>query len=292
MRLRDGMAGRVASVAALLGLAGATGAGAAELHNWQIGLRDAASTTQAWMESFHTMLVAVITGITLFVLALLAYVMWRFNAMRHPTPSRTAHNTLIEVIWTVVPVLILLAIAVPSFRLLYYVDQTADPEMTLIAHGYQWYWGYEYPDQKIPEFQSYIVADDQLQPGQPRLLTTDNPVVLPIDTNIQILTTAGDVLHAWGMPAFGVKRDAVPGRLNETWGRIDREGIYYGQCYELCGTNHSYMPIEVHAVSREEFDRWVMEQVGPNPAEPPKLLTTTWEEVRRQRQLAQAAPQD
>ncbi len=267
---------KILAIAALfmLGTIGAAFAGAPA--DWQLGLQEAASPQKAMMEDFHNLLLVVITVITLFVLGLLIYVMVRFNAKRNPTPSRTAHNTLIEVVWTVVPVLILLVIAIPSFRLLYFIDRAENPEMTLVVRGYQWYWGYEYPDQQIPEFASNMVQDADLQPDQVRLLSVDNPVVLPVDTDIQILVTAGDVLHSWAIPAFGLKRDAVPGRMNETWVRIDREGTYYGQCSELCGINHAFMPIEIRAVSREAFNQWVQEQTAGQTLEtPPRLLSVS-----------------
>ena len=267
---------------------GAASAFAAQPQNWQLGLQPAASPVADRMHDFHTLLLVIITAVCVFVLALLAFVMWRFSARRNPTPSKTAHNTLIEVVWTIVPVLILLVIAVPSFRLLYYMDRATDPEMTLIVYGYQWYWGYEYPDQQIPEYASYMIPDDELAPDQVRLLSVDNPIVLPVDTDIQILITAGDVLHSWAMPAFGIKTDAVPGRMNETWVRIDEEGTYFGQCSEICGTGHAFMPIEVRAVSREAFDDWVMDQVAGRELDaPPVLLTRTYEEaLEARRQVA------
>ncbi len=270
------------AVLLVLGTAGAAAAqehtpGAGFAHPWQMGLQDAASPGRSLMIGFHDLLLVVITLIVLLVLGLLVYVMVRFNAKRNPVPSRTSHNTVIEVVWTIVPVLILVGLAIPSMRLLYFLDRTADPEMTLVVHGYQWYWGYEYPDQQIAEFSSNLVPDDQIQPGQLRLLSTDNPVVLPVDTNIQILVRAADVLHSWALPAFGIKIDAVPGHMNETWVRIEREGIYYGQCSELCGTNHGFMPIEIHAVSRAAFNEWVRQHAGPNPATPPRLLSVASE---------------
>ena len=267
---------------------GATKAFAEQPRDWQLGMQPAASPVADQLHDFHTLLMVIITLICIFVLGLLAFVMWRFNARRNPTPSKTSHNTLIEVVWTIVPVLILLVIAVPSFRLLYYMDRTPDPEMTLIVYGYQWYWGYEYPDQQVPEFSSYMIPDDEIGPDQVRLLSVDNPVVLPVDTDIQILVTAGDVLHSWAVPAFGVKMDAVPGRMNETWARIDEEGTYYGQCSEICGTGHAFMPVEIQAVSREAFDDWVMDQVAGRELEtPPVLLTRTYEEaLEARRQVA------
>ena len=207
--------------------------------------------------SFHNLLLWIIIVITIFVLVLLGIIIVRFNARSNPEPSRTSHNTLLEVLWTVVPIIILVIIAIPSFKLLYYMDRTDDAEMTLKAIGHQWYWSYEYPDHDDLTFDASMIDDEELQDGQPRLLETDNRVVLPVDTNIRLLITADDVLHAWAIPAFGVKLDAVPGQLNETWVRIDREGVYYGQCSELCGVNHGFMPIAIEAVSKEAFAAWI-----------------------------------
>ena len=272
--------GRIAAgVLALTALAPLSGVALAEgpPAPWQMGLPESATPGKQQMTEFHNLLLWIITGITVFVLGLLVYVMVRFNAKRNPVPSKTTHNALIEVVWTVVPVLILLVIAIPSFRLLYYLDKSADPEMTVVVRGYSWHWGYELPDQQIPEFLSYIVQDDELTEDQVRLLSTTDPLILPVDTDIQVLVTSGDVLHAFAMPNFGVKIDAVPGRMNETWFRIEKEGTFYGQCSELCGTGHGYMPIEVRAVSREAFDDWVIEQTaGLDLETPPVLLTRTY----------------
>lgn len=236
--------------------------------NWQINLQDPASPMKERMEWFHNhLLFPIITAITLFVLGLLVYVMIRFNARANPTPSKTTHNTTLEIIWTVIPVLILLALVVPSMKLLYYADKTTDAEMTLKAIGHQWYWEYEYPDNGGINFTSNLIPDKDIQKGQVRLLSTDNPVVLPIDTNIRILTAATDVLHAFAMPALGVKIDANPGQVNETWVRIDKKGVFYGQCSELCGQGHGFMPIEIHAVSKEDFAAWVKKQGGKMPEE-------------------------
>jgi cytochrome c oxidase subunit 2 len=170
------------------------------------------------------------------------------------------------------------------------MDRAEEPELTLQVNGYQWYWGYEYPDQQIPEYASYMVPDDELTEDQVRLLSVDNPVYLPVDTDIQVLVTAGDVLHSFAIPAFGMKTDAIPGRMNETWVRIEEEGTYYGQCSEICGTNHAFMPIEIRAVSREAFDDWVVEQTaGLDLEEPPVLLTRSWDDVMAERDMAQAA---
>lgn len=225
--------------------------------DWGLGFQPAASGSAERIHDFHYLLLVIITAIVLFVTALLVFVMLRFNRRANPTPSKVTHNVLLEIIWTVLPVVILIIVAVPSFKLLYKNDRIAEPEMTLKITGYQWYWGYEYPDQDNISFNSYMIPDDEISGDQKRLLSTDNVVVLPIETNIAILVTANDVIHAWTVPAFGVKIDAVPFKTNETWFRINKPGVYYGQCSELCGKDHSYMPIEVHAVTKEEFKAWV-----------------------------------
>jgi cytochrome c oxidase subunit 2 len=223
---------------------------------WEIGFQDAASLSAIEQHKFHNFLLWVISSITLFVTVLLIYVMVRYNKRANPVASQTSHNVLIEIIWTVVPVIILLIIVIPSFRLLYYTDRTPTPEMTLEARGFQWYWGYNYPDNGDINFQAYMIPEKEITKDQVRLLSTDNPVVLPIDTNIRILVTAEDVIHAFAVPALGVKIDAVPGHTNETWVRITKPGTYYGQCSELCGKDHAYMPIEIHAVEKDEFAAW------------------------------------
>ncbi|UEM21579.1 cytochrome c oxidase subunit II [Skermanella mucosa] len=230
-----------------------------EPHSWQLGLQASASPVKEQLTDFHNLLLVVITGITLLVLALLIYVMVRFNAKANPNPTRTSHNTILEVAWTVLPVVILVVIAVPSFKVLYFMDKAENAEMTLKVIGHQWYWEYQYPDHEDLTFSSYMIPDEDIQPGQRRLLEVDNRIVLPVDTNIRIIVTAGDVLHSWAMPSLGIKKDAIPGRLNETWARIDREGVYYGQCSEICGTNHGYMPIAIEAVSKERFAQWLVE---------------------------------
>lgn len=256
-----------AAVLALL-VAGVGTALADQPHAWQLGLQDPASPVKDQLDSFHNLLVVIITAITLFVLALLVYVCVRFSAKRNAAPSRTSHNTLLEVAWTVVPVIILIVIAVPSFRVLYFLEVVPEAEMTIKVTGRQWYWDYEYPDNGNIAFSSYMVPEEDLKPGQPRLLEVDNRVVLPVDTTVRILVTAGDVIHSWAMPAFGIKKDAVPGRTNETWVKIEREGVYYGQCSEICGINHGFMPIAVEAVSKEKFAQWVEKaKVAFAPAE-------------------------
>lgn len=233
---------------------------------WELGYQRAASPVMDQVESFHGLLLVIITAISVFVLALLLYVMVRFRAGRNPTPSRTSHNTMIEVLWTVVPIMILVVIAIPSFKLLYYADRTSDAGLTIKAVGHQWYWSYEYPDSGNFTFDARVLcrtAEECTQaakaggPAPLRLLDTDQRVVVPVNTNVRLLTTAVDVIHSWAMPAFGVKLDGVPGRLNETWFRVEREGVYYGQCSELCGVDHAFMPITVEAVSKEKFDAWL-----------------------------------
>jgi len=234
---------------------------------WGMGFQDAASPTKVRMEEFHNMLLYVIFGIAIFVLLLLIYVALRFNSKVNPEPSQVTHNVALEIAWTIIPVIVLLVIAVPSFKLLYYADRIENPDMTIKVTGYQWYWGYQYPDHGDIEFSSYMVSDEDIDPskGQVRLLSTDNPVVVPVEKNIQVILTAGDVLHSWAVPALGVKQDTVPGKLTETWFRITKPGVYFGQCSELCGKDHAYMPIEIHAVSEEEFATWVQENGGSMP---------------------------
>lgn len=226
--------------------------------DWGLGLQPAATVNMESIVDFHNMLLVIITLIVIVVFILLVYVVLRFNRKANSNPSNVTHNVMLEVVWTVIPVVILIIIAVPSFKILYENDRIENPDMTLKVHGYQWYWGYEYPDHDGIAFNSYMVKDEDIQPGQKRLLSTDNVVVLPIDTNISLLVTGKDVIHAWTIPAFGVKIDAVPGRLNETWFRITKPGIYYGRCSEICGKDHAYMPIEVHAVTKEEFEAWLV----------------------------------
>lgn len=252
----------VAICAALLIPQNVWAAGAPE--PWQVYFQEAATPLAERIFGFHTFLMYVITAIALFVFALLFIIIFRFNAKANPQPATFSHNTMIEVIWTVIPIVILIVIAVPSMKLLYYGDRAVDPEMTLKVTGYQWYWGYEYPDHGGVSLTSYLVPDGEVDPdkGQKRLLSTDNPVVVPVDTTIQVLVTAADVLHSFAVPAFGIKMDAVPGRINETWMRVTKPGVYYGQCSELCGKGHAYMPIEILAVSKEDFAAWIKKQGG------------------------------
>ena len=254
-------------------------AGLGQPENWQMGLQQAVTPIAKNLHSFHTFLMWLITIVTLFVLALLIVVLVKFNAKSNPTPSKTTHNTMIEVVWTVVPVLILIAVAIPSFRLLFLQREIPDAEITIKATGHQWYWEYDYPDNGEINFAATILAGEDLaerrktQPETPRLLATDNPIVVPVDTTVRMIVTAAPdgVIHAWAMPSFGSKIDAIPGRLNEIWFNAEKEGIYYGQCSELCGKDHAYMPIEVRVVSKENFAAWA-QKAGDDLDEANKMI--------------------
>lgn len=226
---------------------------------WQLGFQAPVSEVAKRIDDFHDWLLIVITLISVFVLGLLGYVILRFNRNSNPTPSKTSHNTLVEIVWTVVPVIILVGIAIPSFKLLYFMDRAANAEMTLKIVAHQWYWSYEYPDHGDFKFDSYMVETKDLKPGQPRLLTTDNPVVLPVDTTVRILITSTDVMHSWFVSSLGVQEYSTPGRVNEKWVRITKEGTYYGQCNQICGVRHGFMPIQVQAVSKDAFAKWTEE---------------------------------
>ena len=218
---------------------------------WQLGFQEAASQSMREIVNFHNnLLLPVIIAISVFVLFLMIYTCIRFRASRNPIPSKTTHNFAIEILWTLIPCLILIVMAVPSFQILYKQDTIPKAEVTIKAVGYQWYWGYEYPDENII-FESYMIKEEDLKENQPRLLTVDNEIVVPVNKVVKVLITANDVLHAWALPSFGVKRDAVPGRINETWFKAEKIGTYYGQCSELCGLQHAFMPIAVRVVSEE-----------------------------------------
>ena len=224
---------------------------------WEANLQPAGTLIMEQVRSFHGLLSWVISIIVVLVFGLIAWVCYRYNAERNPTPSKRTHNTIIEVVWTAVPVLILVIIAIPSFKLLYYMDDLPETELTVKAVGHQWYWTYEYPDNGNFQFDAYMLSEEELEPGQRRLLETDNRVVIPAGVNVRIQTTASDVIHSWAMPSAGLKVDAVPGRLNELWVNFKEPGIYYGQCSELCGVNHGFMPITLEAVTKEQFAAWV-----------------------------------
>ena len=226
-------------------------------HEWQFGFQTPASPVKERIENLHNWLLVLITLITLFVMALMGYVIIKFNAKANPVPSRTTHNTLIEILWTVVPVMILVVMAVPSFRLLYYLDRAPNADMTIKVTGHQWYWSYQYPDQNNLGFDSYIVAEKDLKPGQPRLLTVDNELVVPAGKTVRVLVTSTDVMHSWLIPSLGVQMYATPGRINETWFRVNEPGDYHGQCNQICGVNHGFMPIVVRALSDADYAAWL-----------------------------------
>jgi cytochrome c oxidase subunit II len=244
----------------LLPLAGPVSVCAAA-SGWQMGLQDSASPVMQEVRDFHQLLMWIICGIGLLVIGLVLYASWNFQESRNPNPSSVASNVTLEVTWTLIPVLILAVIAIPSFQLLYYMDRVPVADMTIKVTGHQWYWTYEYPDHGNINFDSYMIEDKDLKPGHIRLLSVDKPLVVPANKNIRIITTSEDVIHSWAVPAFGVKKDAVPGRINETWFHANQEGMYYGQCSELCGIKHGFMPIAVQVVSPRRFQDW-LEQKG------------------------------
>jgi cytochrome c oxidase subunit 2 len=226
---------------------------------WQLGMQQSATPVMDNIIWFHDYLLYFIGAITVFVLALLVIVMVRFNSRANPVPSRTTHNTLIEVLWTFIPIVILMFIAVPSFKLLFFQLNIPPADITVKATGKQWYWSYSYPDNGKFEFDSLMLKAGELKQDQPRLLAVDNEMVVPVNKNVHVLTTGADVIHAFTVPSFGIKIDAIPGRINETWFKATREGVYYGQCSELCGKDHAYMPIAVRVVSEQAFAAWVEE---------------------------------
>jgi cytochrome c oxidase subunit II len=247
----------VAIAAATLLAAGPALAGLGQPSPWQIGLQQSVTPVMDDVVWFHDLLLWIITATVALVLVLLVVVTVRFNARANPTPSRTTHNTLIEVVWTVVPVIILVVIAVPSFRIMFFQLNTPQADVTVKATGKQWFWSYSYPDQGKFEFDSLMVPEADLKADQPRLLAVDNEMVVPVGKVVRVQVTGADVIHAFAMPSFGIKIDAVPGRLNETWFKAAREGVYYGQCSELCGRDHAFMPIAVRVVSEQAFTAWV-----------------------------------
>ena len=256
MKMSMGQTGRRLLGLAVAGVALVTcGAAFAELGQpapWEYKLQEAATPVMEDIVWFHNFLLVLITVITLFVLALLVIVVIKFNAKANPVPSKTTHNTLIEVAWTLIPVLILVAIAVPSFRLLFLQLDTPKADLTIKATGKQWYWSYAYPDNGKFEFDSLLAQDKK-----PRLLGVDNEMVVPVNKVIRIQTTGADVIHSFAVPAFGIKIDSVPGRLNETWVKATKVGMFYGQCSELCGKDHAFMPIAIHVVNEQEYTAWL-----------------------------------
>ena len=261
-----------ASAAAILS-SGAALAGMGQPSDWQINFQGAATPVMESIHSFNTFVLIIITAIVLFVTVLLAIVVVRFNEKANPVPSKTSHNTMIEVAWTVIPVMILVAIAIPSFRLLHLELNIPQPDMTVKVVGHQWYWSYEYPDNGGFSFDSMMIAEKDLKAGQPRLLAVDNEVVVPVNKTVRIQVTAADVIHSFAVPSFGVKIDALPGRLNESWFKATKEGVYYGQCSELCGRDHAFMPIAVRVVSEDQFAAWLA-QAKQKFSEAPSAVRT------------------
>src|SRR5215510_16311799 len=232
-------------------------------HDWQMGFPQPYTPLMDRVESLHDLLLVIISLICLFVLALLIYAVTRFHASRNPTPTTTTHNTVIEIAWTVIPILILVIIAIPSFRLLYYGDKATDAAFTVKVTGHQWYWSYEYPDQGNFSVDSRMLAEAdraKLKPNQPRMLAVDEEMVIPANTVVRVIGTAADSMHGWTVWGFGIKKTVIPGRLNESWIEVPQEGIYFGQCSQICGQDHSYMPVAVRVVSKADFDAWVAQK--------------------------------
>lgn len=261
---------RAAALAALAAPPAHAASGAGQPVPWGLGLQVGASPIKHEIAWFHdAMLLPIITVITLFVLALLLYVMSRFSAARNPTPSRTTHNATVEILWTVVPILILVVMAIPSFRLLYKQDKAVNPDMTIKVTGRQWYWQFEYPDHGTFVIDSRIVRDANGNPaGSPRLLEVDHRMVVPVGATVRTLVAGADVMHSFFVPSLGVQVYSVPGRLNETWFQVEKEGIYYGQCNQICGTDHAFMPIAIEAVSKARFEQWLQEAKTKYAADP------------------------
>jgi cytochrome c oxidase subunit 2 len=257
MKLFSRLTAVAATACAVLVCAGPALAGLGQPTPWEMDLQDSASPVMDEIASFHYFLLWVIAAISIFVLALLAIIVVRFNARANPVPSRTTHNTTIEILWTIIPVIILATIAVPSFRLLFVELDVPTPDLTVKATGKQWFWSYNYPDNGNFEFDSLMVQEKDLKAGQPRLLTADNDMVVPVNKVVHVLVTGADVIHSFAVPSFGIRIDAVPGRINETWFKATVEGMFYGQCSELCGKDHSFMPISVRVVNDSDFAAWV-----------------------------------
>jgi cytochrome c oxidase subunit II len=249
---------RAALGAAVLALAGLAVPAFALPYNWQMGLQPAVTPVMAQIETFHQELLVIITLVSLFVLVLLIWVMVRYNHRANPVPSKVHHNTILEVAWTGIPVIILVLIAIPSFKLLYYEAVIPPADVTVKVIGKQWFWTYEFPKDGDFQFDSYMLPDAQAKAkGEPRLLGVDNPLTVPLNKVVEIDTTGADVIHSWSVPQFGVKMDAVPGRINRTWFKATELGTYYGQCSQLCGANHAFMPIEVKVVSEAQYEAWL-----------------------------------
>ncbi len=272
------------TILAILAGGGAALAGLGQPSEWQLGLQHPASPVMEDIIWFHGFLLYIITAITAFVLLLLVIIIVRFNARTNPVPSRTTHNTLLEVAWTTIPIVILMVIAVPSFKLLFFQLIPPPADITVKATGKQWYWSYSYPDNGKFEFDSLMLKEGERKEGQPRLLAVDNEMVVPVNKNVRVIVTGSDVIHAFAVPSFGIKIDAVPGRINETWFKATREGVYYGQCSELCGKDHAFMPIAVRVVSEQAFTAWVEDakkKYARDETEPPTNVAAAVEPTAR-----------
>jgi len=238
---------------------------------WALGLQPGVTPVKEKIGAFHDELLIIIFGISGLVLVLMVYIVIRFNKKRNPVASKTTHNVPLEIIWTALPVVLLIIILVPSLRLLYFSDKDPAAEMTVKVVGHQWYWSYEFPDHGGFSYDSYMIPDKEIDvsKGQVRLLDVDNTLVIPVDTSVRFIVTAADVIHSFFIPAFGLQKAAIPGRLNETWAKVEREGRYYGQCNKICGNGHAFMPVAVDVVSKEKFAAWIKEKGGTMPAPKP-----------------------
>jgi cytochrome c oxidase subunit 2 len=252
----------IASIAAAMSFAGAAHAVVDGPVDGGVHLQAAATEIMREITAFHDFLLWIIVAISVFVLALLLWVIIRYNRRANPTPKKFTHNLFVEVVWTIVPVLILVVIAAQSFPLIFKQERIPEAELTLKATGNSWFWNFEYPDQGVTIAANLLPEEDARAQGRPYLLATTEPLLVPVGTTVRVLVTSNDVIHAFAVPAFGVKEDAIQGRVNETWFNVEREGVFYGQCSELCGVNHAYMPIEIHAVSRAEWEQWIVSRGG------------------------------
>jgi len=270
---------------AVLAAAGIWGAGVSDAraqdmvgapHNWAMGLQAAGGPIKERIHDFNDLLLWIIVIITIFVAGLLAWCLVKYNAKANPVPSQNSHNTVLEIAWTVIPVLILLVIAIPSFRLIYYQDRARDPDLTINVTGRQWYWNYAFPDNGNFNFDSRMIAEADLKPGQLRNLEVDEPLLIPVNRTVRVMTHGQDVIHSFFVPSLGVQRYSIPGRTIETWMRADRTGTFYGQCNQICGVNHAYMPIVIRAVPQAEFDAWLAsarQRFAANGQAPASLAT-------------------
>lgn len=304
MKVWANLAGTAARAAgAAVAVAGSVGvASAAQPKPWEMTFQPAATDIMAGVTWFGNYTFVIMTLIVIMVMALLGYCMWRFSERSNPTPSRTSHNTLIEVVWTVLPVLILVAIAVPSFRLLFFQTTIPEADLTVKATGYQWYWGYTYSDEDYEgiDFSSYILQGDDLSEFRqkhnlsaeqaPRLLAVDADMVVPVNKIVRLQVTSGDVIHSFAMPSFGIKIDAIPGRLNETWFQAEKTGLYFGQCSELCGQSHAFMPIAIRVVEEDQFEQWAA--AAKDDIQKANEMVISWQQEDRERLLAAADEAD